>query len=92
MRSVKLILELTERNVPLVSSVQNSPAWQVVDQKYNTSSETDLDVATRLISLDDDPTLPAFTFRMWFLGIGLSCFGAVLGQIFVSLILICAQL
>ncbi|KAF8200156.1 peptide transporter MTD1 [Pholiota molesta] len=27
-------------------------------------------------------SLPAFTFRMWFLGIGLSCFGAVLGQIF----------
>ncbi|KAJ6571252.1 peptide transporter MTD1 [Mycena capillaripes] len=43
---------------------------------------TDVDVATRLISLDDDPTLPAFTFRMWFLGLGLSCFGAVLGQIF----------
>ena len=40
-------------------------------------------MATRLISLEDDPTLPAFTFRMWFLGIGLSCFGAVLGQIFV---------
>ncbi|KAJ2918838.1 hypothetical protein MD484_g1624, partial [Candolleomyces efflorescens] len=44
--------------------------------------ETDTDVATRLISLEDDPTLPAFTFRMWFLGVGLSCFGAVLGQIF----------
>ncbi|KAK0199297.1 peptide transporter MTD1 [Desarmillaria ectypa] len=43
---------------------------------------TDMDVATRLISLEDDPTLPASTFRMWFLGIGLSCFGAVLGQIF----------
>lgn len=44
--------------------------------------ETDIDVATRLISLEDDPTLPCFTFRMWFLGLGLSCFGAVLGQIF----------
>uniref|UniRef100_A0A8H7XV56 Peptide transporter MTD1 n=1 Tax=Psilocybe cubensis TaxID=181762 RepID=A0A8H7XV56_PSICU len=44
--------------------------------------ETDIDVATRLISLEDDPTLPAFTFRMWLLGLGLSCFGAVLGQIF----------
>ncbi|KIM37745.1 hypothetical protein M413DRAFT_254678 [Hebeloma cylindrosporum] len=43
---------------------------------------TDIDVATRLVSLEDDPTLPVFTFRMWFLGIGLSCFGAVLGQIF----------
>ncbi|KAF9494717.1 OPT oligopeptide transporter [Pleurotus eryngii] len=38
-----------------------------------------MDVATRLISLEDDPA-PVFTLRMWFLG--LSCFGAVLGQIF----------
>ncbi|KAG6853742.1 hypothetical protein C0991_001758 [Blastosporella zonata] len=44
--------------------------------------ETDVDVVTRLISLEDDPTLPAFTFRMWFLGLGLACFGSVLGQIF----------
>ncbi|KAG5728413.1 Oligopeptide transporter 3 [Termitomyces sp. T112] len=44
--------------------------------------ETDIDVATRLISLEDEPTLPAFTFRMWFLGLGLACFGSVLGQIF----------
>lgn len=43
---------------------------------------TDIDVATRLISLEDDPSLPCLTFRTWFLGLGLSCFGAVLGQIF----------
>ncbi|KAF9557282.1 OPT oligopeptide transporter [Agrocybe pediades] len=44
--------------------------------------DTDVDYATRLISLDDDTTLPIWTFRMWFLSLGLSCFGAVLGQIF----------
>ncbi|KAK0448905.1 OPT oligopeptide transporter [Desarmillaria tabescens] len=44
--------------------------------------ETDSDYALRLLSLEDDPTLPIFTFRMWFLSLGLSCFGAVLGQIF----------
>lgn len=44
--------------------------------------DTDIDYATRLISLSDDPNLPIWTFRMWFLSIGLSCFGAVLGQIF----------
>ncbi|KAF7302311.1 OPT oligopeptide transporter [Mycena chlorophos] len=43
---------------------------------------TDIDYATRLISLDDDPTMRWFTFRMWFLGLGLSCFASVLGQIF----------
>ncbi|KAJ3522101.1 hypothetical protein NM688_g8924 [Phlebia brevispora] len=45
--------------------------------------ETDSDYALRLISLEDDPSLPIFTFRMWFLALGLSCFGAVLGQIFI---------
>ncbi|KAG6834884.1 hypothetical protein H0H93_006661 [Arthromyces matolae] len=44
--------------------------------------ETDADYSLRLISLDDDPSLPIFTFRTCFLGLGLSCFGAVLGQIF----------
>jgi hypothetical protein len=34
------------------------------------------------ISLEDDPTLHIHTFRMWFLALGLSCFAAVLGQIF----------
>ncbi len=51
---------------------------------YLISTETDADYAVRLISLEDEPSLPIFTFRMWFLAIGLSCFGAVLGQIFVS--------
>ncbi|THU99543.1 OPT oligopeptide transporter [Dendrothele bispora CBS 962.96] len=44
--------------------------------------ETDADYSTRLVSLEDDPSLRIFTFRMWFLGLGLACFGAVLGQIF----------
>ncbi|KAG7087781.1 hypothetical protein E1B28_013722 [Marasmius oreades] len=44
--------------------------------------ETSDDWALRLISLEDDPTEPVWTFRLWFLSIGLSCFGAVLGQIF----------
>ncbi|GAA6013376.1 hypothetical protein JCM10207_000874 [Rhodosporidiobolus poonsookiae] len=44
--------------------------------------ETAEDIATRCISLEDDPTLPIHTFRMYFLGLGLTCFAAVLGQIF----------
>jgi hypothetical protein len=44
--------------------------------------ETAEDYALRLLSLEDDPSLQVFTFRMWFLGLGLSCFGAVLGQLF----------
>ncbi|KAF9037805.1 OPT oligopeptide transporter [Hymenopellis radicata] len=44
--------------------------------------ETAEDWSLRLISLDDDPTLPVWTFRLWFCALGLSCFGAVLSQIF----------
>ncbi|KAL1711071.1 OPT oligopeptide transporter protein-domain-containing protein [Schizophyllum commune] len=44
--------------------------------------ETDFDWAVRLCSLEDDPTQPVWTFRLWFISIGLSCFGAVLSQIF----------
>ncbi|KAJ7207394.1 OPT oligopeptide transporter [Mycena haematopus] len=44
--------------------------------------ETASDWSTRLISLQDDPSLPVWTFRLWFLSLGLSAFGAVLGEIF----------
>ncbi|KAL4253651.1 oligopeptide OPT transporter family protein [Abortiporus biennis] len=40
------------------------------------------DVAVQVISTEDDPTLPIFTFRVLFLGIGLSAFGAVLATIY----------
>ncbi|SCZ88960.1 BZ3500_MvSof-1268-A1-R1_Chr1-1g00857 [Microbotryum saponariae] len=44
--------------------------------------ETAEDISTRCISLEDDPTLIVHTIRMWFIGLGLTCFAAVLGQIF----------
>ncbi|KAI0315884.1 OPT oligopeptide transporter [Amylostereum chailletii] len=44
--------------------------------------ESENDYALRLVSLEDDPTLPVHTFRAWFLALGLSCFAAVLGQLF----------
>ncbi|KAJ7597691.1 OPT oligopeptide transporter [Mycena floridula] len=44
--------------------------------------ETAADWSLRLISLEDDPTLPVWTFRLWFLAVGLSCFGAVLSEVF----------
>ncbi|SCZ88962.1 BZ3500_MvSof-1268-A1-R1_Chr1-1g00858 [Microbotryum saponariae] len=44
--------------------------------------ETAEDIATRCISLDDDQSLVVHTIRMWTIGLGLTCFAAVLGQIF----------
>ncbi|KAG1732197.1 OPT oligopeptide transporter protein-domain-containing protein [Suillus paluster] len=42
----------------------------------------ELDVATHVISLDDDPTLNPWTFRAFFIGLGLSAFGGVLAEIY----------
>ncbi|KAI0088413.1 OPT oligopeptide transporter [Irpex rosettiformis] len=40
------------------------------------------DVAVQIISSQDDPSLPAFTFRTVFLGLGLSVFSSVLATIY----------
>jgi hypothetical protein len=37
-------------------------------------------LATRVISVEDDPSLNPWTFRTLFIGIGLSTFGGVLGM------------
>jgi len=43
------------------------------------------DIATHVISVDDDPSLNPWTFRAFFLGLGLSAFGGSLGT-FLSFI------
>ncbi|KZV71079.1 OPT superfamily oligopeptide transporter [Peniophora sp. CONT] len=40
------------------------------------------DIATHVISIDDDPSLSPWTFRSFVLGIGLSAFGGVLAEIY----------
>lgn len=79
-RAIDLGADGKERPIGRSTTVKSDLQKKVI---LTFCSETDMDVATRLISLEDDPSLPAFTFRLWFLGLGLSCFGAVLGQIFV---------
>ncbi|KAH9842362.1 OPT oligopeptide transporter [Rhodofomes roseus] len=44
--------------------------------------ETAEDFSRALVSSDDDPDLMIHTFRMWFTGVGLAVFGAVLGMLF----------
>ncbi|KAG2036131.1 OPT oligopeptide transporter protein-domain-containing protein [Suillus americanus] len=40
------------------------------------------DIATHVISVDDDPSLNPWTFRALFIGLGLSTFGGVLAEIY----------
>ena len=40
------------------------------------------DIATHVITVQDDPTANPWTFRSFFIGIGLSAFGGVLAEIY----------
>lgn len=42
--------------------------------------DNERELASHVISVHDDPSLNPWTFRSWFIGIGLSAFGGVLGM------------
>ncbi|KAG1875141.1 OPT oligopeptide transporter protein-domain-containing protein [Suillus tomentosus] len=44
--------------------------------------QNERDIATHVISVDDDPSLNPWTFRAFFIGLGLSGFGGSLAQIY----------
>ncbi|KAF2665474.1 OPT superfamily oligopeptide transporter [Microthyrium microscopicum] len=52
------------------------------EEQYNAPAETAKDLITEVIHVTDDPTLNPWTFRTWFLGIGLSVFGGTLATIY----------
>lgn len=73
----------------LESTLSPDVTYTAEDKLYDANGkekvlETAEDFATALVSLEDDPTLPIHTFRMWFSGLGLAVFGAVLAMLFVS--------
>lgn len=76
-------------NEKIETTVEHATTLDPEDTLYDVNGkekvlETAEDFATALVSLDDDPELPIHTFRMWFTGIGLAVFGAVLGMLFVN--------
>lgn len=75
--------------------VDGRARWQKSDVETAGSVESEVlenerDIATHVISTGDDPSLSPWTFRAFFIGIGLSAFGGVLGTCFVSSPSFCA--
>jgi hypothetical protein len=46
--------------------------------------ESARDLVTAVLSLEDDPTLNPWTFRMWFIGIGMSVFAGFVNPTHVN--------
>ncbi|OCL08353.1 OPT superfamily oligopeptide transporter [Glonium stellatum] len=67
-----------------IASTKSSPVYVDEDESehYSVPAETAEDLATEVIHARDDPTLNPWTFRVWFLGIGLSTFGGTLATIY----------
>lgn len=63
-------------------SLESENAIKQDDQEDYLVQDYAHDVAVKVLSIEDDPNQPAFTFRMLFIGFGLSAFGAVLAQIY----------
>jgi len=61
-------------NVPLYTDEEG--------QESEIHLDSAADIVTQVIDLDDDVNLNPWTFRMFFIGMGLSCFGAVLEEIY----------
>ncbi|KAG9318820.1 OPT oligopeptide transporter protein-domain-containing protein [Chiua virens] len=54
----------------------------LVDDVSDIVLHSERDIATHVISVDDDPSLNPWTFRSFFLGLGLSAFGGSLAEIY----------
>ncbi|KAK3401320.1 OPT superfamily oligopeptide transporter [Sordaria brevicollis] len=76
--------------MPLVPSRLKSPAVakygsidaETAEITADTTLDTPLQLVTKTLDTSDDPTQKIYTFRAFFLGLGLSAFGAVLAEIF----------
>ena len=61
------------------------PSYSTTDFESITGADSTVlqnerDIITHVISIYDDPSLSPWTFRSFFIGIGLSAFGGVLGE------------
>ncbi|EJD55165.1 OPT superfamily oligopeptide transporter [Auricularia subglabra TFB-10046 SS5] len=66
--------ETSIEDVEVLSAEAEKEKYLVTDYAH--------DVAVKVLSTQDDPSQPAFTFRFLVIGLGLSAFGAVLAQIY----------
>ena len=89
LRGITDALEQTphrDHETPSVSDKKSYDEKHDVEIATNETESTDIilqderDFATRVISVSDDPSLNPWTFRAFFIGIGLSAFGGVLGM------------
>lgn len=66
--SEKSDIDVVERAATDSSSLSHD------EKTHNKPPTTARELVTEILAVEDDPSLNPFTFRMWFLGIGISVF------------------
>jgi hypothetical protein len=59
----------------------SSRSTRETESDNNVVLQNEREIATHVISVDDDPSLSPWTFRAVFIGLGLSAFGGSLGKV-----------
>ncbi|KAG9318821.1 OPT oligopeptide transporter protein-domain-containing protein [Chiua virens] len=75
-------LEKDEKSYYAASADVEAASDSVDDDTPDAVLNSERDIATHVISTDDDPSLNPWTFRAFFLGLGLSAFGGSLAEIY----------
>jgi hypothetical protein len=70
--------DVKEKSYCVKGDIETSTEEDVTNEIVVLQNERE--IATRVISVDDDPSLSPWTFRAFFIGLGLSAFGGSLGK------------
>ncbi|KAG2144821.1 OPT oligopeptide transporter protein-domain-containing protein [Suillus cothurnatus] len=76
----KETFDVKEKSHSVKGDIETSIREDVTDE--NIVLQNEREIAIHVISVDDDPSLNPWTFRAFFIGLGLSAFGGSLAQIY----------
>ncbi|KAF2399029.1 OPT superfamily oligopeptide transporter [Trichodelitschia bisporula] len=73
-------VEYIDAKKPIVA-VEEESVDHDDDKRYNKPPKTARELVTEILLVEDDPTVNPWTFRMWFIGIGMSVFAGTVTTI-----------
>jgi hypothetical protein len=86
MESPSAVVSPLSKEKQVHSDIAENTLYSKTDVESTTETDcievlqNERDIVTHVISVEDDPSLSPWTFRSFFIGIGLSVFGGILGK------------
>lgn len=77
-----LFKSTTDATTFTLNSIDSEKNLSAYSSHHNSPPENAKDLVTEVLKVEDDPTINPWTFRVFFLGLGLSTFGGSLATIY----------